>query len=233
MANTDDPGGDDIELGTPGASARDRHERLRRRDDDRRRRRFGRLAPVVAFMAGPKQSTEAWARGADGEERIGGNLSRAVGDRGVLLHDRRLPGSRANLDHVAVVPSGVWVIDSKHYRGRLERRSVGGWFTSRDALYVGRRDRSDLVASADRQRVEVARHVDEDVPVRVALCFTGVEWGLFARPFALQGVLVTWPQALAKTLATPGALDADARHELATALARAFPAYRTSPRRNT
>jgi hypothetical protein len=38
----------------------------------------------------------------------------------VVLHDLAVPGSRANLDHLAIGPGGVFVIDSKHYRGRLQ-----------------------------------------------------------------------------------------------------------------
>jgi hypothetical protein len=180
---------------------------------------------LVGFLAGRKHSTEIWALGAEGEESIGALLSRAVGERGVVLHDRRVPHGRANLDHLAIVPSGVWVIDSKHYRGRLERRKVGGWFVSREALYVGRRDRSALLASATRQRALVARHVPPHVPVRVALCFTGVELSPFTRPFALHGVLVTWPKPLATSLAEPGPLEPAVRHELASMLTAAFPSY--------
>jgi hypothetical protein len=226
--NANDSPGDGLHPGTPGASARARYAGLRRRDDRRRREVFGRLAPIVASFMGPKRSTEAWAWGAEGEERVGALLSRVVGDRGVLLHDRRISGSRANLDHLAIVPSGVWVIDAKHYRGRLERRMVGGCFTSRPVLYVGRRDRSALITSAKRQRAEVVPRVTPDVTVRAALCFTGIETNLFARPFSLDGVLVTWPKALAKALRAPGPLDADRRHELAVALGRAFPPYAPS-----
>jgi hypothetical protein len=59
----------------------------------------------------------------------------------------------------------------------------------------------------------------------VALCFTGVELSPFTRPFALDGVLVTWPKALVKSLAKPGPLDAPVRHELAVMLATVFPSY--------
>jgi hypothetical protein len=31
----------------------------------------------------------------------------------------QVPGSHANLDHLAIGPAGVFVIDSKRYRGRL------------------------------------------------------------------------------------------------------------------
>ena len=227
--NTDDAPKDDplVDLGTPGASARARYERLRRRDDRRRRQAFGRFAPAVSFLVGSKPSTEAWARGAEGEERVGPYLSRRIGDIGVVLHDRRIPGSRANLDHVAIVPSGVWVIDAKHSHGRLEGRNVGGWFVSRQVLYVGRRAQTARVQGAQRQRDVVVRHVAPGVTVRAALCFTGVDVPLLARPFTVDGVLVTWPKALAKTLTAPGPLDAVRRRELAAALARAFPAYAT------
>jgi Nuclease-related domain len=215
----------DLDPGIPGASARARYERLRARDDFRRRRRFGRLAPLVTFLAGPKHSTEVWSLGAEGEEWIGAFLTRAVGEDGLLLHDRRVPQGRANLDHLAIVPAGVWVIDAKHYRGRLERRDVGGCFAPRETLYVGRRDRSSLLASAKRQRALVARHLPPDAAVRAALCFTGVELGLFARPFVLDGVLVTRPTALARTLRKPGAVDDEHRRALAAGLARDFPSY--------
>lgn len=228
VSNPDEPTPDDLDPGTPGASARARYERLRQRDDRRRRKVFGPLVPVVAILTGPKRSTEAWAWGAEGEERVGALLGQAVGARGLLIHDRRIPGSRANLDHLAIVPSGVWVIDAKHYHGRLERRSVGGWFVPRHALYVGGRDRSALIASARRQHAVVASHLPPDVAISAALCFTGVETSFFARPFTLDGILVTWPKALIKTLRAPGPLDADRRRELAVALGRAFPPYAPS-----
>jgi hypothetical protein len=184
------------------------------------------LAPVVSLLVGPKRSTEAWGKGAEGEEKVGPYLAHSVGDGGIVLHDRRIPRSQANLDHIAIVASGIWVIDAKHYRGQLQLRTVGGWFVPRRALFVGRFEHTALVKSAERQRATVARHVPPDVPVKAALCFTGVELGLFARPFVLDGVLVAWPKALAKALHAPGPLDASRRHDLAARIRRAFPPYR-------
>jgi Nuclease-related domain len=215
-----------IEHGHAGASARAEYERRHEKDEARRRARFGRLAPAISLLAGPKASTEAWARGALGEERIGQLLDQVVGDAGVVLHDRRVPGRRINLDHLVVVASGVRVIDTKHYRGRLARRQVGGWFTSREVLTVGRRSESRLVTSARRQCAIVEHVLGEDVPVRAVLCFTGVELGLFARPFVMEGVVITWPKALAKSLGAPGALTESSRLEVADRLADAFPPYR-------
>jgi hypothetical protein len=66
---------------------------------------------------------------------VGRLLSAAVGDAGVVLHDRAVPRGRANIDHIAVVPSGVWVIDTKRYRGRVRRSGR-----------LGRDERSELSA---------------------------------------------------------------------------------------
>lgn len=211
--------------GRAGASARAEYERRRSRDEARRRAVFGRFAPLVRVLTGTKPSTEAWARGADGEERVGRWLDGAVGPHGVVLHDRALPRRRANIDHIVVVPSGIWVVDTKHYRGALQRRTSRWWFVPRPRLYVAGRDRSALVAAACRQRALVAEAIGGGLPVRAALCFTGVERRLFTRPFILEGVLVTWPRALARTLAAPGPLGPGERTATADRLAQAFPPY--------
>jgi hypothetical protein len=224
-----EPTTSDLRVGTAGASARARYDALRRRDDAKRRRTFGRLAPLARLLGGPKEATEAWRRGAEGEERIGALLRRAVGDAGIVLHDRSIRGRHANLDHLVVVPSGVWVIDSKHYHGRLERKRVGLWFSSRPALYVAGRDETKLVAGALRQRGAVVQVVGPAVPVRAALCFTGTEWSVFARPFVIDDVLVAWPKALARALGAPGHLNGPERTALARRIAQVFPPYLGSP----
>ena len=214
-----------FDAGRPGGSARAEHARRRARDDVRRRAAFGVLAPLMRALTGPRASTEAWARGAQGEERVGRYLERAVGASGHVLHDRSVPRRRINLDHVVVAPSGVWVVDAKHYRGRLRRRDVGGWLSPRSTLYVGRRDQSRLLHAARTQRALVEQALGGAAPVHAALCFTGVELPFFARPFACEGVLVTWPKALARALAAPGPLGVGDRAALAGRPARAFPPY--------
>ena len=39
-----------------------------------------------------------------------------------MLHDLALPGTRANVDHLVIGPTGVWVVDTKAYRARLDVR---------------------------------------------------------------------------------------------------------------
>ena len=164
--------------------------------------------------------------GADGEERIGRWLDDAVGRHGVVLHSRAVRGRRTNPDHIVVAPSGIWVIDSKHYRGTLEQRDAVRWFVPRPRLFVAGRDRTALATAANRQQALVAEALVAEALVavalgagplvRAALCFTGVERALFTRPFLVQGALVTWPKA-------PGSLRLAERRALADRLARAFP----------
>ena len=62
------------------------------------------------------------------------------------LHDRRVPGTRGNIDHIVVGPAGVFVIDAKNYQGKIEIRNRGWFFRPDHRLYVGRRDCSNLAA---------------------------------------------------------------------------------------
>jgi hypothetical protein len=42
-----------------------------------------------------------------------------------VLHDLAVPSGQANIDHLVIGPSGVFVIDSKQYRGRLQLDASG------------------------------------------------------------------------------------------------------------
>ena len=67
---------------------------------------LGRLASAVTPKPtiGPElQSVTAWQTGSHGEVRAGavlGSWATTVG--AVVLHDRKIPGSRANIDHLVV-----------------------------------------------------------------------------------------------------------------------------------
>lgn len=60
-----------------------------------------------------------WARGAGGEERVAQLLAKHLDPSVVVLHDRAIARSRANIDHIAIAGSGVWVIDAKRYKGKV------------------------------------------------------------------------------------------------------------------
>jgi len=210
--------------GGAGDSARREYERLHDRRSSQIDDRFGRLAGVVRFLFDDPQSTRAWLVGSEGERRLARSLEARVGDSAVLLHDRRIPRSRANIDHLAVAASGVWVVDAKAYAGRVERRDKGGLFNVDDRLYVGGRDRTRLVDGMARQ-VDAVRGAlaGLDAPVRAALCFVDADWGLFARPFRLRDVVVASGARLAELIGEPGPLTHARVLEVADRLAAALP----------
>lgn len=210
--------------GEAGGSARREYERRHQRREQQIDQRWGRLAGVVKFLSDDPQSITAWAKGSDGERRLAAQLLRSVGDRAVLLHDRKVPGTRGNIDHLAIAASGIWVIDAKHYKGMVERRDVGGWFRTNQRLYVGGRDRTRLADGLAWQIDAVRKALGgADVQISAALCFIEAEWKLFAKPFQYNGVWVTWAKKLAKMIAEPGPLTpVDVTH-IADRLAATLP----------
>ncbi|MDP9331965.1 MAG: NERD domain-containing protein [Actinomycetota bacterium] len=196
-----------LATGVAGGSARREYEKRHQRRAEKIDERWGRLAGVVKFLSDDPQSIAAWAKGSEGERRLARHLLAAVGGRAVLLHDRKVPGTRGNIDHIAIAASGVWVIDAKNYKGLVERRDVGGWFKTDNRLYVGKRDRTKAVDGLGWQ-VDAVRAAlgGAAVPITAALCFIEAEWKLFAKPFQLKGVWVTWAKKLAEMIAAPGSL---------------------------
>lgn len=190
-----------VESGVAGASARREHERRKARHEERLRAKWGRLGGIAVAFSDEPQSTRAWQQGAVGEEALGARLDGLIGDSISVLHDRRIPRTRANIDHLVVTLGGVWVVDAKRYKDqRPELRVEGGIIRPRvEKLMVGRRDRTRLVDGVLHQ-VDLVRAVVDSVPVTGALCFIDADWPLLGGAFATRGVHVVWPKQLTKLL---------------------------------
>ena len=87
---------------------------------------------IVAQQLVPRQSTRAWATGAEGEVRTAKFLDPLASEGFVVMHDLRIPMSMANIDHLVIGPTGVFVVETKNIAGTLKVR--GG-----DATIAGRR----------------------------------------------------------------------------------------------
>lgn len=213
-----------VDVGVAGGSARREYERRKQNREDRIRASHPRLGGLILALSDDPQSTRAWERGAVGEERMAERL-RDLPDTTRALHDRRIPGTRANIDHIVVDPSGVWVIDAKRYKGkRPELRVEGGLFRPRvESLRIAGRDGSKLVAGVQSQVARVSAALGaEPVDVRGVLCFFDADWPLVGGSFAVNGVLVVWPRLLVKRIneATSVGVDVDAVQQR---LSAAFP----------
>lgn len=213
-----------VQSGTAGASARREFERRKVKRAERIRTKHPKLGGLILALSEERQSTTAWDTGAAGEERLGKGLDRLASDTVRLLHDRRIPNSRANIDHLAVTASGVYAIDAKKYRGRPHLKVEGGLFRPRvERLLVGSRDCTKLVDGVLRQ-VDVLRGLlDIDVPVHGVLCFVGADWPLVGGTFTTRGVQALWPSKLYHQLQAEGPVTAGKVAELHRKLASALP----------
>ncbi|MEZ0578152.1 nuclease-related domain-containing protein [Nocardioides sp. MH1] len=152
-----------------------------------------------------------WERGAEGEGRTATALQGLPADEWTTYHDVRWPGrQQANLDHVVVGPSGVYVIDSKNWTGTVA--VVAGVLRQN-----GHRREREALAVADAATA-VARLVPWVRPedVQPVLCFVGapVVGDVYA-----HGVTLCNVDALAERLAMrPHVLDAPTREEVARQL---------------
>ncbi len=221
----------EVDRGIAGGSARREFQRRHQRRETAIRERHNRLGGVILALSSDPQSTTAWADGASGEETVGRNLDTLLAEGMAVLHDRRIPGSKANIDHIGISPAGVFVVDPKNYRGKVEQRDVGGLFRTDLRLYVGGRDKTKLVKGMDRQVAAVRAVLSQDqkwndVPVTPVLFFMSPEnWSLLNfRPLRFGEAYVLWGRALGKLLRAEQKISRDAVVELERLLAVALPA---------
>ena len=91
--------------GTAGASARREHERRKTRRESGVRERHPRIGGVILALQDAPQHETSWERGGGGEEVVAQALAKRCPQIPVL-HDRRIPGSPANIDHIGVAATG-------------------------------------------------------------------------------------------------------------------------------
>jgi hypothetical protein len=218
-----------IDPGTAGASARREHRRRVTKREARIRTAHPRIGGLILAVTEEPQTTTAWARGARGEELLAKRLD-DLRDRGVLmLHDRRIPGAQANIDHIAVSPAGVFVIDAKRYKGRPHMRYQGGLLRARtETLMIGSRDCSKLLDGVTKQVALVRSALDTagqpaELRVRGMLCFVDADWPLIGGSFTTAGVDVLWQKKAAERICESAVLTSDATAGIHQVLASAFP----------
>jgi hypothetical protein len=189
---------------------------------------FGGLV-AIAYLSQRKQSTEAWAIGAKGERAVAARLAKVASKGVVSLHDRRIPGSRTNIDHIAIGPSGIYVIDTKVVSGSVSVKTTGPiWNRGPVKLFIRGRDKSSFVDGMDKQINAVAgalsgspfANVDLVQPMVVLV---SAEVGFFARPWKIRGVWIGWPKEMARIVSKSGPLSTQQVQQLSHVLASRLP----------
>jgi hypothetical protein len=215
-----------LSRGVPGASTWREHDRRLANDEARLAERYGqRVGGFIATVREERQSTRSFASGAYGEEKLAAALAKVPGIE--VLHDRRIPGSKGNIDHIVVAPAGIFVIDTKRYQGRVELKRKGSIFYPEYRLYATGRDRTmeiaEIKALAKIVDDAILQHRVEPQPIAVpVLCFVDAE-RVRLGPKAHDGVLLETDYTIRELLLSevemaPGQIDHVARE-----LGRLFP----------
>ena len=210
--------------GHAGASAAREHRRRRAGREARVRRRHPHIGGLLLAISGQPQHERAWEIGSRGEEQVGRSLDRRTAKGpAIVLHDRRMPASQANIDHLAIGPRGVFVIDAKATKGsvRIARPLFG-----KPRLMIAGRNRTRLIDGLDRQldavRRALARHGHEELPVLGILCFTNANLPLLGAG-KIRGHRLLYGRATARLLNRSGPLAPEAIAAIAAELEASFP----------
>ncbi len=174
---------------------------------------LGLVAALAGWRIWPRDDPERWLRGSAGEQATAVILA-GLPRRWVVLHDRALPHSRANVDHLVIGRSGVWVIDTKTYRAPLS--------VSRGQVWAG--DFAVPTEAAAWEADTVADLLDVDVDPIVAVHGEGLR----RRGKRCQGVRVVPADGLVRRLRRRGRrrLTRAEVAEIGRRAAALLPAYR-------
>jgi len=149
------------------------------------------------------------------------------------LEDRRV-GIRSNIDHIAIVPTGVYVIDAKNWAGRVELKvgRSGGRQVKR--LMVNGGDHTDLVSNMAWQIDTVLAALDgTEVPITPVVCFVGEDnWARHHAGFDIAGVKVLPGGLLAELVRRNGSVNLSVRIECGRLISMQLPpAFQEDKRR--
>jgi hypothetical protein len=181
------------------------------------------MGGLLLLLGGSPRHEQAFHIGEIGEREVAAALERRTANGPtIILHDRRMPGGHGNIDHLAIAPTGVFVIDAKNIKGKVR---VATPLFGPQRLMIAGRNRTKLIDGLDRQVAVVSdalRTCAHEVPVHGVLCFTTAELPLFGT-LRMRKHLLLHCKALAKRLNAKGTLQPATIDRLARDLARALP----------
>jgi hypothetical protein len=105
------------------------------------------LILLMSVLFTTPNSITAWQTGAAGEMKTGRLLEPLEAEGFRILHDRKIPRSRANIDHVVIGPPGIFVLETKSYSGSLQIRG--------DEVFVAGRRKNGWVDEVGREAAAV------------------------------------------------------------------------------
>lgn len=141
-----------------------------------------------------RRADDSWAKGAAGE-RATARLLAPLERRGyAVLHDRAIPGSRANLDHLVIGPAGISYVDSKAWVSKKSTLKLEG-----GTLRYGRYDQTEALGKVVWEAQQAGRALGCDVRPIVAVHGAKVP-GFWGQRIEVQGVTVVAARKLPRLL---------------------------------
>jgi hypothetical protein len=116
------------------------------------------LAIVMSALFTTPNSITAWQTGAQGELRTGRLLEPLEAEGFRILHDRQIPGSRANIDHIVIGPPGIYVVETKSLGGSLQIRD--------NEVFVSGRRRTKMIDEVKREALAVQTALAKELAAR-------------------------------------------------------------------
>jgi hypothetical protein len=212
-----------LDRGQAGASIAREYQRRKRNRESHTRKTHPWIGGLLLALRGTPQHESAFHQGDLGEKAIAAYLEKHTA-RGpaIILHNRRMPGGCGDIDHLAIAPTGVFVIDAKAIKGKVRvQRPLFG----KPKLRVSGRDRTKLIDGLDRQVLAVRGALTAsghaDVPVQGVLCFTTADLPFFGTK--MRGHLLIHRRGLAKRINKQGPLQPPTIDAIARTLAAALP----------
>jgi Nuclease-related domain len=218
-----------VETGEAGNSAQQQYGKMTARTRKAREDLFGkRVGKIADVILGETQNAKAWGKGAEGERYVGNILRDLCEENDFrVLHDRRIPNSKANIDHILITNRGVFVVDAKNYEGLVRIDQQGGILSPLvKTLYVGNRKQTKLVEGVKRQVSILQNLLSEgnfETPVHGVLAFYDAEWPIFFKPTEIDGVLIN-SKGIKKAVLEQGIVSHIDVDELFIYLKNEFPA---------
>jgi hypothetical protein len=216
--------------GTAGKSAKEKYSEMHNTEEENVRNRFGRfkrLGEIAVFLHDDSQKTVNWQVGSVGEEIVGARLDLLAQEFDFeVLHDRRRPPTKANIDHMVVTPAGVYVIDAKNYEGQIEVQQPGWFSGDPEQLFINGRNRTKIVDGVKKQVAQVESVLsNSEIQMQVfgVLTFVVGELQFFIVQQRISGVFLSTERGIEKILRRPGAHSAEEIKTTVKLLERKFP----------
>jgi hypothetical protein len=145
------------------------------------------VALWIAFREMPPRYVETWREGAEGEQKAEKTLRPLERAGWQVVHD--VQTGHGNYDHIAVGPSGVYLLESKNLQGIVSVKGGVPHLARRhdpDKIAIFDRVKPCALAGAARLMKEIERRTDHRIWVQAVVVF----WSEFPEGFVKDGKCV-------------------------------------------